>query len=190
MKSAAILLTIHGNFKEMLTKTKGSISRINEFLLIKKFSKKYKKVFIFSDDKKDFSHILPRNCIHIRLKNSLIYLLFGWLIFHYYVRRYKIKVAYLVGSPALPLVFLKPKNVITILEYNYLWNSSYRYDKSLTLRKKLIKNGITSFLISLLEKFLVRNFVNFIIIGTHEAYDFISKKCYLTDKKRCNIGLL
>ena len=175
--NAAILFTIHGSLEEIYKKTCGDLSRVNEFLLLKKFSKRFDKVYVFSDDKRDCSHFLPENCIHIRLINSLIYILFGWIVFQYYTRKNNITIAYLVGAPALPLIFLKNFiNIITVLDYNYLWYKSYEYDVNLHLKSKIKKNYIVSKIIRHFEKFLVNNFVDFIVLGTKEANEIIDDK--------------
>ncbi len=175
--NAAILFTIHGNLKEIYQKTCGDFSRVNEFLLIKKFSENFDKVFIFSDDKEDYSHFLPENCIHVKLRNPIIYIIFGWLVFLYYARKYKIKAAHLVGSPALPLIFLKNfADVKTVLEYNYLWHKAYEHDITGNLKDKIKKNIFIAKIVRLIEKFLVNNFVDYIILGTNEALEMIKDK--------------
>ena len=176
--NAALLFTIQGSIEEIEEKVGGDLNRVSEFLILQKYAERFEKVFIFSDDKKDCSHLLPDNCYHIRLYNSLIYIIVGWLVLLYYTLRYRIKVIHLVGSPALPMTFMVNKltEAKVVLDYNYLWYKSYITDTGKGVKNRLRKNSIVAALVRQLEGFLVNNFVDYIMLGTKEAREIIKNE--------------
>jgi len=140
-------------------------------LVLKRYAEKFDKVFVFSDDKHDCSHLLPENCAHIKLYNPLIFIFVGWLVFLFYALKYKIRLVHLVGSAALPLVFMVNKltTAQVVLDYNYLWYMSYIHDTGKGVKNRLRKNAVVAVIVKHLEKFLVNNFVDHIMLGTEEA---------------------
>lgn len=176
--SAAIVFTIHGSIEEIERKVGGELNRVSEFLILKKYAEKFDKIFVFSDDKKDYSYLFPENSYHVKLYNPFFYIMLGWAVLLFYTLKYRIKVIHLVGSPALPLVFMinKISQTKVVLDYNYLWHVSYIHDKNLSLVSKLRKNNIIGFIVKRLEKFFVNTFVDYIMLGTEEARVFIKNK--------------
>ncbi len=173
--NTALLFTIHGSVEEIENKVSGDLSRVSEFLILQKHAEKFDNVFVFSDDKKDCSHLLPENSRHIKFYNPFIYIGIGWLVLLFYTLKYKIKIVHLAGSPALPLVFMvnKLSNAKIILDYNYLWHKSYVHDISRNFTSRLRKNSVIASIVEHIEKFLVNNFVDYIMLGTEEAREII-----------------
>ncbi len=173
--NGAILFTIQGSIEEINKKVGGDLNRVSEFLVLDNYLKEFDEVFVFSDDKKDFSHLLPDNGHHIRLYNPIIYIILGWLVLLCYTFWHRIKVIHLVGSPALPMVFMVNKltNTKVVLYYNYLWYKSYVHDTGRGVKNKLRKNTIVAAIVRPFERFLVNNFVDYIMLGTEEAREII-----------------
>jgi len=173
--NAAIVFTIQGSIEEIEEKVGGDLNRVSEFLILQKYAERFEKVFVFSDDKKDCSYLLPDNCYHVRLYNPIIYITVGWLVLLYYTLRHRIKVIHLVGSPALPMTFMVNKltEAKVVLDYNYLWYKSYITDTGKGVKSRLRKNSIVAALVRQLEGFLVNNFVDYIMLGTEEAREII-----------------
>lgn len=169
--NAAILFTIQGSIEEIEKKVGGDFSRVSEFLILQKYSERFDRVFVFSDDQKNCSHFLSENAHHIRLHNPLVYVALGWMVLLYYTLKYKLRAVHLVGSPALPMTFLLNKltPAKVILDYNYLWYNSYVKDTGSGIKNNLRKNNLTARLVEELEKIMVNNFVDFIMLGTEEA---------------------
>jgi len=173
--NGAIVFTIQGSIEEISEKVGGNLNRVSEFLIIEKYSERFTEVYVFSDDKKDMSHLLPSNCHSIKLYNPLIYIIVGWLVLLYYTLRHGIKAIHLVGSPALPMVFMVNKltKAKIVLDYNYLWYLSYISDTGRGIRNKLRKNFVVATIVKRIERFLVNNFVDYIMLGTEEAREMI-----------------
>ncbi len=179
--NAAIVFTIHGSIEEIERKVGGDLDRVSEFLIIKKYSeysKRSGRVFVFSDDKHDCSHLLPENCVHIKLHNPIIYICIGWLVLLFYALKYNIRLVHLVGSPALPQAFMINRLTTSrvVLDYNYLWHKSYIHDTGKGVKTRLRKNAVVAVIVKHLEKFLVNNFVDHIMLGTVEARGMIKDR--------------
>jgi glycosyltransferase involved in cell wall biosynthesis len=189
--NTAIVFTIHGSIEEIEKKVEGDWSRVSEFLILQKYAERSDKVFVFSDDRKDYSHLLPGNTRHIKLYNPIIYVSLGWLFLLFHALKARIKAVHLVGSPALPLVFTVNKltGAKVVLDYNYLWYKSYIHDVGSGLRNRLRKNIIVAIFVKYLELFLVNNFVDHIMLGTEEAREIIKdEKKIMPIKKGIIIG--
>ncbi|RLJ09148.1 MAG: hypothetical protein DRP13_01070 [Candidatus Aenigmatarchaeota archaeon] len=176
--NAAVVFTIHGNIDEINRKVGGDLKRVSEFLVIKKYCERFGKVFVFTDDKKNCSNLLPENCFHVRLFNPFVYVIFGWLVLLYFTIRYKIKLIHLVGSPAIPLVFMinKLTPAKTLLEYNYLWHSAYFHDPGMGLKSKITRNELMGKTIKTVERFFVNRFIDCFVLGTKEANSMIENR--------------
>lgn len=162
--NAGILIPLHGSLGEVIKKGGGDTSRLLEFLVIKKYSEAFDKVFVFSHDSESFEHMLPSNCRHIRLRNRLIYTTFGWMVVLHYAMRHRIKVIHAVCSSSLPLTFMvnRLSGARVLLEYVYLWYN--------TAGNKLKRAAFMA-----AEKILL-NFVDHILEPTSEIKRFIGKK--------------
>ncbi len=183
--NAAIVLSLHGSFEGISKKLSGDLQRLSESFVIKKYSMHFERIFVFTHDSRDFSPILPKNCIHIRMYSRIIYLFFGWLFLLYHVKKNKIDIVYLEGGPALPVCFLLNKltNTVVFLNYNYLWYTSYAYDRHISIIKKLVKNNIVSFLVKAWEKFLL-NFMDYTIVSSNEIKRFVGNNDKILDIKK------
>jgi glycosyltransferase involved in cell wall biosynthesis len=168
--NAGMVMSIHGPLEGIAEKYGGNLERQSEFFIIKKFSEKFDKVFIFSTDKKSCERLLPKNFIHVRLYNRFLHLFFGWLIVLYYALRYDLKILYTVGCASLPAVFMvnKLSGAWVHLTYNYTWFAS--------------RHGFQRIFLKTVEKLLI-NFVDSFVVHSEEIRNFVSGKNVLPIKK-------
>ncbi len=175
---------IHANISRILRKNEGNLKRVSEFIILNKLSSVFPNVYVFSHDSSSKQKILPKNVNHVLLYNQLFYLLFGWLLLLYYVRKHKIGLVYLECS-ALPMVFMVNKltSAKVLLNYNYLLHRIYATDKNVSsLKAKFTKNSLMPFLVKHAERLLIR-FVDYFIVTSREIDEFIGKRKKLDIKK-------
>lgn len=182
----AITIGIHSPIESLIKKTQGDLNRISEFLLIKKCSQRFKEVYIFSSDKKNFESYFPKNCKHIMLGGRFYYLFFSWLILLRYVIKKRINIIFVEGCTALPsILFLnKMTSVKTFLDYNYLWHFSYTWDvRKKSLIKRIRKNRPIAYLFKIIEKILIQ-FIDYFLVATTDIRIFIHKEEKILDIKK------
>ena len=78
----------------------------------------------------------------------------------------------------MPMIFMVNKitKAKVVLDYSYLWYKPYLHDVGKNIKSKIIKNKVTSGIVKIIERFLVNNFVDYIILGTIEALEMIKDK--------------
>ncbi|MCK5176695.1 MAG: glycosyltransferase family 4 protein, partial [Candidatus Aenigmarchaeota archaeon] len=187
MKTAGFIISYQGDLSAMIDKCRGNTKRQSEFFLFDKYSKHYDKIFIFSNDKEDFSKYLPKNAVQIKMRNKLFYILFGWIVIAYYSSKYNIEHLRVVGSPALPNIFMVNWIVKTrvLLDYNYFWHIPYIEDRrNNSIYEILKKNKVTASFVSFLEKIIVNNFVDYFIVGDPAVKKFIKDKDKILSLKK------
>ncbi len=161
--NAGIVLSLHGSLKDMLEKNKGDMKRVSEFVLFRHFSKNFDKVYLFSHDKEDFSEVLPKNFIQVKIRNNKLYAALGWVSVWWHAVRKNMKVVYAECGPALPPLFMvnKMSGAKTVLNYDNTW-----YVSATGLKRKVI---------STYEKFLL-SFVNYFVIASTEIKKFVGDR--------------
>ena len=158
--NAGIVLSFHGSLQAILEKTGGDTGRITEFLVFRKFSKSFGRVFVFSHDSKDYSLLMPENFTHVNMHSRLFYIAFGWLVVLVYALRYRIRIFYAECGPALPPLFLvnKLSGAKVMLNYDNTWF--------------LCASGLKRRLLKRLERFLL-SFVDYFVISSTEIAEFV-----------------
>ena len=172
----AFLFGIHGSIQDILEKTNGDYKRVSEFFIIKKMSKEYDNVFVFSHDKKRFKNLFPDNTYHYRLFNQILFLSLGWIILLFSIHKKRIRWVYLESS-ALPLIFIinRFSNAKVLLNYNYLLYKVYETERNPKSFKNILsKNRFMPFFVRVLEKSLIR-YVDYIIAASKEIERFVPK---------------
>ena len=121
--NAGIVLSFHGSIEGIIEKAGGNAKKVSELLLIRKYAERFDHVFVFSHDSKSCEHHMPGNCSHVRLRNRLLYIAFGWLVLLIFAWRQKLGIIRLVGAAALPVLFITGWVVKAriIIKYYYLW---------------------------------------------------------------------
>ena len=70
--NAGMVFAFHSSVEETLRRAGNNPGVVSEFLLFRKYSEAFDKVFLFSTDSKSFSGILPENFRQVKLRNSVI----------------------------------------------------------------------------------------------------------------------
>lgn len=181
--NAAVLFGMHGSLEGMTNKTDNNLDRVSEFMVLDKISKRFDRFFVFSFDSKRKDSILPKNAIHVRLFNQLLYAFFGWFVLLYYIHKNRIRFIYLECS-ALPLVFMinRLSKATVFLNYNYLLHKIYLADKDSSIKSRITKNRFMPFIIKHIERFLL-GFVDYIVVGSKEIEQFVPSKKIIRIKK-------
>jgi glycosyltransferase involved in cell wall biosynthesis len=121
---AGMVLSIHGNLGEIIRKAGGNAGQVSELAEIKEYCRAFDRLWLFSHDRGDFTALLPRNCIHVRMGRRS-FILWGWLKIFSAARKNKIKVFKLVSAPALLQGFgAKLAGAKTIVKYYYPWHKN------------------------------------------------------------------
>jgi len=173
--NAGIVFAFQGSIGDILEKGGGSEKRISEFLAIKKYSRAFENVFVFSSDSVSYEKHMPENCRHVKLRNKPLFVMFGWLVLLLYAWRYNFRVIRLISSPSLPVIFLTGKLVKAkvVLKYYYLW-----YNTAVDPVKK--KLSVKAFLIKKIEKFLLY-FLDYVVAGNRDVERFVGNEKKILD---------
>jgi len=162
--NAGFVLSYHGSFEEALVKMGGDFSRVSETLIIKKYSDKFDKVFVFTRDSKRFGGIFPQNVRHVRLFSRPLFWLVGWIVVLLFAIRYRIKIVYVECGPGLPAIFMvnKLSKAKVLLNYdNRLYNTA--------------NNSVKFSVFLAIEKALL-HFVDFIVVASKEIENFVERQ--------------
>ena len=125
--NVAIVFGIHGSIEGIVKKSGDNVEKVSEILLLRKYAEKFDDVYVFSHDSRSYEKLMPKNCMHIRLRNRFFYLTLGWLFLLFYALRHRLDVIRFIGPSALPLLFVTGCLVRSkkIIKYYYLWYNTF-----------------------------------------------------------------
>jgi glycosyltransferase involved in cell wall biosynthesis len=129
------------------------------------------KCFVLTCDRKSFNGELPENVQHVRVFSKWLYVMLGWVVALYLVRRNDIKLVHCHAAPSLfAVVFVnRLSKAKVMLDYsNLLYNATTVSGKELTMKNMLYEK---------FEGWSLR-YVDWVIVGSAEILRFLKASSF------------
>lgn len=149
---------------EKILEGRGSLDRAVHHSAMEAFSKEG-NVLLFTCDRKDYTHILPDNCRHVRMYSKIIYIFLSCFIISIYANKHKLDyLYYFSGSSVFGIPFANLLSKAKVIHYSdCLLHTSVHSNSDF--------NDIKRWFYLRLERFAYR-FIDYLIICSAEIYNF------------------